>query len=142
MDGLWVNAGFGTTPSSLFETAHAHDDVLEGALHALAQNVKDAKDSSAENTAQLTEHAAQIEHNTEQIAQLGGSPRPVAKKGPPPATADDLRQIQSQLSELAAFREEQSQLMSEVQQAVALLRPPALKDRASRPSRRPFPPPR
>ena len=110
---LWQNQGFGMTPRGLYDYAMgdnaAGQDVMEVALNGLAKHVREVKDTSAEHSVTLEEHA-------EAIAGLGGSV--ATKAGPAKAslTVEDLAEIRSQLSELLAFRSAQEQEMTELRQ--------------------------
>lgn len=110
---LWQNQGFGMTPRGLYDYAMgdnaAGQDVMEVALNGLAKHVREVKDTSAEHSVTLEEHA-------EAIAGLGGSV--ATKAGPTKAslTVEDLAEIRSQLSELLAFRSAQEQEVTELRQ--------------------------
>ena len=125
---LWQNQGFGMTPRGLYDFAMGHNaagqDIMEVALNGLAKHVREVKDTTAEHSVTLEEHA-------EAIAGLGGSV--ATKAGPAKAslTVEDLAEIRSQLSELMAFRSAQEQEMTELRQRAVEAEAAAEEQRAN-----------
>eukprot|EP01043_Picozoa_sp_COSAG02_P049227 COSAG02_NODE_4924_length_4834_cov_2.675818_2_plen_911_part_00 len=83
-------------------------DIMEVALNGLAKHVREVKDTSAEHTVKLEEHA-------EAIAELGGSVSTKGGDAKASLTVGNLEEIRGQLSELLAFRSAQEQEMTELQ---------------------------